>query len=280
MLTVEKTVWLIENRFREHLSLDDLAEASGLSKFHISRMFTLATGSTISAYLRGRRLSEAAKSLAAGAPDILSVALDAGYNSHEAFTRAFRDQFGMTPEQVRKARTTEKLLLMEPLRMKTNLKTKLAPPAIETIEKMTLVGIRKKYSGATLAGIPDQWQQFQPYLSIIPAASGEFFTLGVIMEPADGDPDGFDYMCAVKDPGVDLLAGMERLEVPSLCVAKFTHTGHIATINDTCAEIFAHGLAAAGLTTAGPISFFEVYGPDFDTATGLGTVGLWMNVID
>jgi AraC family transcriptional regulator len=44
---------------------------------------------------------EAARQLCNGAPDILTIALNAGYGSHEAFTRAFRDQFGLTPEQAR-----------------------------------------------------------------------------------------------------------------------------------------------------------------------------------
>ena len=52
-------------------------------------------------YARARRLTEAARVLAKGAPDILNVALEADYGSHEAFTRAFRDHFGMTPEAVR-----------------------------------------------------------------------------------------------------------------------------------------------------------------------------------
>lgn len=52
-------------------------------------------------YVRGRRLTEAAKALSRGAPDIFSVALDAGYGSHEAFTRAFPDEFGVTPETIR-----------------------------------------------------------------------------------------------------------------------------------------------------------------------------------
>jgi AraC family transcriptional regulator len=54
-------------------------------------------------YARGRRLSEAARALAAGAPNILEVALAAGYGSHEAFTRAFRRQFGVPPEALRGA---------------------------------------------------------------------------------------------------------------------------------------------------------------------------------
>jgi AraC family transcriptional regulator len=40
-------------------------------------------------------------SAAAAAPDLLDLALEAGYNSHEAFTRVFRDQFGFTPESIR-----------------------------------------------------------------------------------------------------------------------------------------------------------------------------------
>jgi len=40
-------------------------------------------------YVRGRQLTEAARCLASGAPDILAIALEAGYGSHEAFTRAF-----------------------------------------------------------------------------------------------------------------------------------------------------------------------------------------------
>ena len=47
------------------------------------------------AYVRARRLSDAARALIAGAPDILRLALDSGYASHEAFSRAFKSQFGL-----------------------------------------------------------------------------------------------------------------------------------------------------------------------------------------
>src|SRR5476649_1989487 len=83
----------------------------------MARYFGLATGRPIMRYVRGRRLAEAARALATGAPDILAVALDAGYGSHEAFTRAFRDQFALTPEAVRAQRHLDNLELMEPIRM-------------------------------------------------------------------------------------------------------------------------------------------------------------------
>lgn len=67
--------------------------------------------------MRGRRLTEAARSLACGAPDILAVALDAGYGSHEAFTRAFRDRFGPTPETIRAQGNLNEIEPMEPIKM-------------------------------------------------------------------------------------------------------------------------------------------------------------------
>ena len=100
MSAIAKTVWFIETRFRDNeLSLDDMATHAGVSRSHLSRIFPIVTGWQLSAYLRGRRLTEAARELANGAPDILDVALDVGYGSHEAFTRAFRDQFGLTPDE-------------------------------------------------------------------------------------------------------------------------------------------------------------------------------------
>src|SRR5262245_16872676 len=90
---IARALWYIESHFAEEITLDDVAAVAGVSRYHLSRTFGLATGSGLMAYVRGRRLSEAAKALAAGAPDILGVALDWGYGSHEAFSRAFREQF-------------------------------------------------------------------------------------------------------------------------------------------------------------------------------------------
>src|SRR4051812_44837511 len=101
MNPVGKALWFIESHFAEELTLDDIAHCGCVSRFHLARAFEAATGVPVMRYVRGRRLSEAARRLADGAPDILTVAIDAGYGSHEAFTRAFREQFGLTPEALR-----------------------------------------------------------------------------------------------------------------------------------------------------------------------------------
>ena len=68
-----------------------------VSRSHLAHAFGTATGLSVMQYVRARCLSDAARVLAGGAPNILTVALDAGYNSHEAFTRAFRDRFEESP---------------------------------------------------------------------------------------------------------------------------------------------------------------------------------------
>src|SRR5207245_1438328 len=113
MNPVEKALWYVESHFGQEIALDDVASVSGVSPYHLSRAFGTALGHSIMRYVRGRRLTEAARILAGGAPDILAVALDAGYGSHEAFTRAFRDQFGSTPEMIRARGHLNNLDLME-----------------------------------------------------------------------------------------------------------------------------------------------------------------------
>src|SRR6185437_5625321 len=126
-----------------------VASMSGVSRYHISRIFAVATGRSVMRYIRGRRLTEAARVLASEAPraaDILSVALDYGYGSHEAFTRAFRDQFGVTPEAVRAERALSNLTLVEPLRMDKIKYVELEPPRFEHRSALLVAGIGERYN--------------------------------------------------------------------------------------------------------------------------------------
>ena len=161
MTPVGKALWYIESHFNEAISLDDIAGVAGVSRFHMSRAFSVATGQSILAYIRGRRLTEAARKLVGGAPDILSVALEASYNSHEAFTRAFGLQFGMTPETLRAQGTLENLELVEPSPMSQSAKkTKLENPRMVEGKPLLVAGLSQRSSDNK--GMPAQWQRFVP----------------------------------------------------------------------------------------------------------------------
>src|SRR5438067_8352892 len=72
MNPVGKALWYIESHFAEEITLDEIAAVGGVSRYHMSRAFSAATGQSALRHVRGRRLSEAARSLAKGAPDILA----------------------------------------------------------------------------------------------------------------------------------------------------------------------------------------------------------------
>ena len=169
---VKTAIWCIESSFTAELTLDEIAQVSGVSRFHLSRAFGVATGRSVMRYVRERRLSEAARQLADGAPDILTVALDWGYGSHEAFTRAFREQFGVTPEELRARRDLSSLALVEPLPMHDITPAPIAEPRIVTGKPLLIAGFSGHFSMDKTQGIPLLWQKIAPHFGHIPGQSG------------------------------------------------------------------------------------------------------------
>lgn len=277
MSAIAKTIWVIESRIGMPVTLDELAAHAGVSRFHLSRIFPLATGYSISGYLRGRRLSVAARQLAGGAPDILEVALDAGYGSHEAFTRAFREQFGTTPDELRRRGSIASLTLVESLPMDSAVSTDLAPPIIDRRPAMRMTGLREKMDMSNANAIPVLWQRFGPYLGHIPGAVAPA-AYGVVV---DMEGELCDYMAGTEiAPGTDVLPELKVLTLPARRWARFQHQGHISTIRGTIAAIFDYGLGRVGLVQDEEMSFVEYYGPDFDPMAGTGTVEIWIGLKD
>ena len=85
----------------EDVSLAALAEQAHLSQFHLHRVFSAAAGETPKQYTLRLRLGRAAAMLLTGDDSVLDIALACGFQSHEAFCRAFRRRFGMTPTAYR-----------------------------------------------------------------------------------------------------------------------------------------------------------------------------------
>ncbi len=275
MSVIEKAVWYIEWRRGEAIELQDVAAACGVSRFHLSRVFQGLTGQSVMAYVRKRRLSEAARALARGAEDILEVALDAGYGSHEAFTRAFREQFGLTPTAVRTARTIESLQLVEPFTMDASLLTDLKSPRFEDRSAFHVAGLSERYTFETNHGIPALWQRFAPHIGRVPGQIGTV-AYGICY---NGDGDGnFDYMAGVEVRRPDDVPNeLARLMIPAGRYAVFTHSGHISDIRKTVYTIWNKWLPESDVThVEGPD--FERYDERFDGETGKGDVEIWIPV--
>jgi AraC family transcriptional regulator len=274
---VEKALWFVESHFGREITLDEVAGVCGLSRFQMSRLFSRAIGSTVTAYVRGRRLTQAAYALADGAPDILAVALEAGYGSHEAFSRAFRDQFGLTPAEVRSRGDLDGVALVEPLREDPRVQVDLPPPRFETPGPLSIAGLGRRFPSNDMAGIPALWQAFQPYIGAIHGQRGAA-AYGLAGRMA-ADGDSFFYLAGVEVADLsDLDDGFTGIRLPAQRWAVFSHTGHVTTIASTIDTIFAEALPAAGLTHGEMPDLLERYDEGFDPRSGEGGFEIWVPV--
>lgn len=275
MNPVNKAIWYAERHFTRDVTLDEIAAAAGVSPFYLTRAFAIATGCSLMRYVRGRRLTEAARALAHGAPDILAVAVEAGYGSHEAFTRAFREQFGVTPIEARAERRLDTLDLTEPVRMDQTLLDTLPPPRIVDAEPLLVAGSSERYTCESSAGIPAQWQRFQPFFGTIPGQVGRV-AYGVRYNTDDSG--NFDYLCGVEVPNFSrVAAAFGRLRIAPQRYAVFLHDEHVSTIRRTHSTIWSHWLPACRYDVVDAPSF-ERYGERFDSETGAGGVEIWIPV--
>jgi AraC family transcriptional regulator len=275
MSAVGKAIWFIETHFAENISLDDIAGSVGVSRYYLARAFGVATGRSVMGYVRGRRLTEAARSLANGAPDILSVALDAGYGSHEAFTRAFRDQFALTPEAVRAQRRTSDLELVEPIKLDETLIDDLEPVRFENGRPLLIAGLGERYTWESSKAIPAHWQRLMPHLQTIPRRLGQT-TFGVSY---NGDDEGnFDYIagCEVSDFS-GLPTAFSRLRISAQRYAVFAHRAHIAEIRRTFSTIWTKWLPESGHEAADAPGF-ERFDDAFDSKSGQGGLEIWIPI--
>ncbi|QBF33516.1 AraC family transcriptional regulator [Thalassococcus sp. S3] len=95
---VARAVRLIEAKLDESLPIERVAEAGYLSPFHFQRLFLDATGESVAGYIRRRRLERGANMLLAPRPEpLIQIALACGFQTHSAFSRAFRQHFGQSP---------------------------------------------------------------------------------------------------------------------------------------------------------------------------------------
>ncbi len=87
----------IDNHLECRLNLDQVAEKSGYSKWHLQRMFKEYTGYALGEYIRKKKLEKSADRLTHTDEPILNVAISMGYDSQQSFNRSFKREFGMAP---------------------------------------------------------------------------------------------------------------------------------------------------------------------------------------
>lgn len=276
---VDRALWFVESHFAQAIGLDDIAAAGGLSRSEMSRAFRRLTGVTLSAYLRGRRLTHAAGVLVAGADSVAQVALACGYGSHEAFARAFRAAFGLTPAALRERASLDGLALTGPVRGVADGQAPILSYRFVRTPALRVAGVRERLARGGHAGIPAIWQRFHDEIGAL-GIKGMVEAYGVLSGIQAGS-DGFDYLAAVAvAESAEIPPGLASARLPAGRYAVFPHRGHVASIAETAIAVIGDWLPKSGLRAAGPPDFIERYAADFDPWTGWGGMDIWVPVGD
>ena len=101
---VTRVLVYIQGNLDRELSLEELAGVAYFSPFHFHRIFRGMLGESVKEHVRRLRLERAALRLRNTSRSVLEVALEAGYESHEAFSRAFKTMAGESPSSFRARR--------------------------------------------------------------------------------------------------------------------------------------------------------------------------------
>lgn len=120
---VERMKKFISENLHQPITASDVAKAAGYSQYHAARVFRAETGVSPFEYIRRQRLTKSARTLRLGKHKVLDVALDFVFDTHEGFTRAFTNGFGISPKKYASRPTPEGWLIPTSYldRSKTNL---------------------------------------------------------------------------------------------------------------------------------------------------------------
>lgn len=237
---IQAAIDFIEERLFEDVELSQVSSAIGFSEYHFHRVFQGMLGESVAAYMRKRRLSEAAKQLRNSSAAILDIALQSRFDSQEAFTRAFKKQFGVSPNQFRKNGSD----------IATYIKKRTSLDMIEHLQKgIPLEPVYKEFAGEHVIGmaagfsegdhkaIEHLWNIFKDRFDEVgdPEASQAF---GVCM-PSHPDVEKkagqtFVYMAALPaGKGAPIPDGMVACDIPKGKYAVFTHKGSLDSLPHT-----------------------------------------------
>lgn len=258
----------------EPLPIDTLARLASLSPCHFHRVFTGMIGETVQGLVRRLRLERAAGELHNRSATILDIALDAGYESHEAFSRAFGRAFATTPSAFRRDRSASPQL---PARSGIHFQ------ADRTLQRFRVAARRSSTMKTTIKTLPSLRvacvRHTGPYhdcgaawdrLGAIAGAAGDFGPgtqlLGISYDdPENVAPEALRYDAAFTvDDDFEPHDGLEIRIVAGGDYAVLTHEGPYPGLRRAYRQLMGEWLPRSGRELA-DTPCFETYLNDPDT---------------
>lgn len=222
---IERAARLLEERLDAPPDCARLAHAVGLSRFHFARIYRAATGESVLETLRRLRACRSLELLAVGI-SVTEVAHSVGYETPQAFSRAFRQWTGLAPREAR-GRAAE---LID--RFRRPARPAVAPLDVEvtSLQPMRLAVIRTRRSFGPLNDVYEALFAAAEQQGKLPALQGIY---GLPENDPLSDPDGIEQHVAAVRLADEALDGFETLEVGPASALRVRHTGPFEAIDST-----------------------------------------------
>lgn len=236
---VVRSVEFIEQHLTDMLTVHDVAQVTGLSSWHFQRIFHAYVGETIGAYLRKRRLACALEELRSTKRKVIDIALDYQFGSSEAFSRAFKNEFNLSPQNYRSSKIklfTYNKAALSPEQIKYLAQDITLLPKIREVDHILVIGnrasflspfaVRSKY----LEDVDRCWKTFVARESEVAHKVGAI-KVGIILglaSPSHHIHDDFmDYIAGTAVTKIEQIpTGFESFKIPHGLYACFEATGY------------------------------------------------------
>jgi AraC family transcriptional regulator len=276
----------IEENLDGEIDINEAAEKACCSLFHFQRMFFAIIGVTPAEYTRRRRLTLAARELTATNARVIDVALKYGYDSPNAFTRAFRNVHGITPQAARAPGVT---LTAFP-RISFNIELKGGHDMdYKIIEKPAFdaIGKGRKFStnqGENFIKIPQFWQEFMasPEFPALVKLGGEKpgpvtggISLGVLVANEKNTWEPFIYAICIEKTAKINSKNFDTFHIPAATWAVFDCI--LSNLQDVTKRIFSEWFPSTGYEHDTKPEI-EVYFPEDPRSKGM-RCQVWIPII-
>jgi AraC family transcriptional regulator len=247
---MNKAVEYMEANITEKLDIEKVARIALSSSFHFQRMYYMLTGVTVAEYIRRRRLTLAAQDILSG-EKVIDVAYRYGYETPEAFTKAFRKMHGISPSAAREPGANLKAYPKLSFRISIKGDKDMNYKIVEK-GSFSVTGKQKRITtadGDNFKQVPAFWNDCMKdgTYEWICSKAGKMGVLGVCMDLGTFYEGAFTYMIGVEKVEGTLPQGYTTVTIPAATWAVFESVGPLPdAIQDVTKRIFSEWFPATG----------------------------------
>lgn len=221
---LQKAIDYIEDNLENNINFEIVAKEVGMSAFYFHRIFSAVIGISPTTYIRNRRLTVAAQEISKNNKSILDIALKYGFESHEAFSRAFKNFHGVVPKMAKTDGNEFKNFSKANIDIEVNTNN-ILNYRIESKEVIKVLAFLRKFNIENKNEIPRYWKELKESRTLEKISNNyKKDLLGICI----GTQSDFEYKYGIgieQTEDVETNIEMETIEIPKSAWVVFKCKG-------------------------------------------------------